>query len=135
MNVSRRWLEEFLRRPLDAQDVASWRAAVEEARTVFGPAPSAGTGVNVARAALVSSLDALDTMVEAHDLADGAGGSDDVLALAAQARRAAALSWSVGATQLDAVNVEAGHGHVHLFLPPVEGSGALTADPAAPGEG
>ena len=110
-------------------EVASWRDAVAKARTSFGDAPSAGTEVNVARAGLVSTLTDLETMVDAFDLADEVEDPDRALALADSARRAAALSWSVGATQLDSVAVEAGRGHVHLFLPTVEGSGALTADP------
>lgn len=121
--------------PPDAADVADWREAVDQAREGFGETPSAGTGVNVARAGLVSSLDSLEAMVDAFALAGQVPDPDPVLALAERSRRSAALSWSVGATQLDAVNVDAGNGHVHLFLPAVEGSGALTADPEPPAGG
>ncbi|SCE92787.1 hypothetical protein [Micromonospora mirobrigensis] len=37
-------------------------------------------------------------------------------------------TWSTAATQLDAVNVDAGFGHAHVFLPAEPGTGALTAD-------
>ena len=86
----------------------------------------------MARAALVSALDDVDWMVEAFDLARAAGAPDGALALAQRSVRSAALTWSVGATQLDAVNVDAGQGHVHLFLTAVEGSGALTSDRSPP---
>ena len=110
-------------------EVEGWRGAVAQASAVFGQPPSAGTDVNVARAGLVSALRDIETMVDAFDLADEVEDPDRALALAASARRSAASSWSVGATQLDAVAVKAGQGHVHLFLPVVEGSGALTPDP------
>ncbi|MGJ7442607.1 hypothetical protein, partial [Aquipuribacter sp. MA13-6] len=123
--------------PPAAETVEEWRSAVTLAQETFGDAPSGGTDVNVARAALVASLGNLETMVGAYDLvadavpADGAGlvDVDGALEVAASARRSAALAWSVGATQLDAVNVAADRGHVHLYLPPVPDSGALTADP------
>jgi hypothetical protein len=47
--------------------------------------------------------------------------------------RAAVLTWSVGATQLDAVSVERDLGHLHVYLPGVAGSGAITADEAEEG--
>lgn len=114
-------------------DVDSWRVALVDGRAILGDPPSAGTGVNVARAGLVAALGDLTTAVDALALAvqTAAAGGDPEPAqrLAGSALRGAAATWSVGATQLDAVNVEAGNGHVHLYLPPVAGSGALTADP------
>ena len=110
-------------------EIEGWRGAVAQASAVFGEPPSAGTDINVARAGLESALTDFETMVNAFDLADEVEDPARALALAASARRSAASSWSVGATQLDAVAVKAGRGHVHLFLPVVEGSGALTPDP------
>lgn len=123
--------------PPSAATVQGWRAELAQARQRFGDAPSAGTQVNLARAGLLAAVADLQTMVSAMDLvADAPAAGADVdaaLEVAASARRAAALAWSVGATQLDAVTVAAGEGHVHLFLPPVPDSGALTADPEAQG--
>lgn len=118
--------------PPTPETVEQWRTAVAQAEEAFGDAPSGGTDVNVARSGLVASLGNLETMVAAYDLVAGAEASaqvDAALEVAASARRSAALAWSVGATQLDAVNVAADRGHVHLYLPPVPDSGALTADP------
>ncbi|WP_380166714.1 hypothetical protein [Jannaschia sp. R86511] len=117
--------------PPSAETVEQWRAALVSAEQAFGDPPSAGTDVNVARSGLSASLLNLETMVDAFALAASAQPADVEAALevAASARRSAALSWSVGATQLDAVNVAADQGHVHLFLPPVPDSGALTPDP------
>jgi hypothetical protein len=124
-------------RPPAAVDVTAWRSAVADAREVLGDPPSAGTGVNVARAGLAAALVDLDAAVDALALATATAeaGGDPVPAqrVAGTALRGAAATWSVGATQLDAVNVEAGNGHVHLYLPPVAGSGALTADPEPTG--
>ena len=38
------------------------------------------------------------------------------------------LTWSVGATALDAVNVDAGYGRRHVFLPTSSGEGELAPD-------
>lgn len=120
-----------------AGDVDSWRASLVAGQAIVGDPPSAGTGVNVARAGFVAALGDLTTAVDALALAveTAAAGGDPEPAqrLAGSALRGAAATWSVGATQLDAVNVEAGNGHVHVYLPPVAGSGALTADPEPTG--
>ncbi|MGF1646729.1 MAG: hypothetical protein ACFCVF_07405 [Kineosporiaceae bacterium] len=118
-------------------DVAAWGDTVGEAREVLGDPPSAGTGVNVARAGLAAALvdleAAVDALALAADTAEAGGDPVPAQRVAGTALRGAAATWSVGATQLDAVNVEAGNGHVHLYLPPVAGSGALAADPAPTG--
>ena len=59
MNVSRRWLEEFLRRPLDAQDVASRLAMLG---AVAGLASTGGVEVVGMEAAAVSYLGFLDDL-------------------------------------------------------------------------
>lgn len=45
----------------------------------------------------------------------------------------AAAAWSVAATQLDQVNIDAGQGHQHVYLDTGPGGGALTPDGAAEG--
>jgi hypothetical protein len=55
--------------------------------------------------------------------------------VAAGARDTAVTTWSVGATQLDQINVDAGHGHQHVFLPADPESGAFTPDDAPEGSG
>ncbi|MDG4780911.1 hypothetical protein O7614_14795 [Micromonospora sp. WMMD961] len=47
----------------------------------------------------------------------------------------AATVWSVAATQLDQINVDAGHGHQHVFLDTDPPAGAVTPDGAAEGTG
>jgi hypothetical protein len=56
-------------------------------------------------------------------------------ALAAKERDTAVTTWSVGGTQLDQINIDAGNGHQHVFLPADPGSGAFTADGAPEGSG
>ena len=118
-------------------DLGAWRDAAAAGVDVLGDPPSAGTDVNVARAGFTAALAGLTTAIEALWLAADVqtGGGDPLPAqqLAGSALRGSAATWSVGATQLDAFNVDAGHGHVHLHLPAVAGSGALTADPAPTG--
>ncbi|MGW0193315.1 hypothetical protein [Nonomuraea sp. NPDC003201] len=47
---------------------------------------------------------------------------------AVRQRADALFTWSIGATALDAVNIDAGYGHQHVFLPTSPGEGALTPD-------
>lgn len=42
--------------------------------------------------------------------------------------------WSVGALQLDVITVEAGNGHVQVYLPSAQDSGALAPDAVPEGE-
>ncbi|WP_336922146.1 hypothetical protein [Aquipuribacter sp. SD81] len=118
-----------------AEDAAAWHAVATEAASVLEDPPSAGTDVNVARAAFAASLVQLEAATTAFQQAaagaTGAGDAEAAMRPAVLSLQGAAATWSVGATQLDAVSVARDRGHVHLYLPPVSGSGALTADPEA----
>lgn len=118
--------------PPETDDLASrstragWARSVERVEALFGDPESASTGVNVARGALVGAVDAVEGAVRAYD---------DALALPPGRHRTAALEraaeslhlgvrlWSVAATQLDELNVQAGFGHQHIHL-----SGATPPD-------
>jgi hypothetical protein len=119
-----------------ADKVAAWRAATGKAVSGFDNPPSAGTGVNVARAGLSSGTRTLQEAVVAYEqaLAAPAATKAAQLAHAGKLRDIAVATWAVGGTQLDQLNVDAGHGHAHVFLPAVPGQGAMTADGAPEGK-
>jgi hypothetical protein len=105
--------------PATHADLDGWRVAVDGARTEFGDPPSASTEVNTARGGLVLAVDLLGSSLTAYEsaLADDAGERPRLEGLAADLRRNAVDAWSVAATQLDLLNIDAGNGHVHLYLP------------------
>lgn len=117
-------------------DVAARAASVEEAAMHFANPPSGSTEVNIARSSLSVSLEQLEVALATYEagLEMPAGRRDAAVAAGARQLELAIRSWSVGATQLDWLNVEAGLGHQHVFLP-TQADGALTADPAPEGEG
>ncbi|MFF5229764.1 hypothetical protein [Dactylosporangium sp. NPDC000521] len=57
-----------------------------------------------------------------------------LLGLAGRQRDLAVAGWSVGATQLDQLNVDIGRGHQHVFLPSAPGQEAMTSDDSKEGE-
>ncbi len=116
-------------------EVDGWADAVDGVSEELSASPSGGTGYNVARGGMRSAVDLLGSSVEAYGAAleaDG-GGRERLEALASDLRTQAVRAWSVAATQLDAVALEAGHGHVHIYLPAAPGSGALAPDSAPEG--
>jgi hypothetical protein len=118
-------------------DVAAWRRVTRSAVDSFAHPLSGGTAVNVAKSGFAAAVDELDLAVASYQAALGLPERDRaaVLSVAARQRDTAVAGWSVAATQLDAVNIAAGFGHAHVFLPAVPGQGALTADGAAEGSG
>ncbi|MFC4563570.1 hypothetical protein ACFO4E_17015 [Nocardiopsis mangrovi] len=116
-------------------EVADWRSTVDDVAAGFATSPSGDTGHNVARGGLRSAVELLASSVEVYQSAEAADGDqrDRLLELAADLRTQAVRAWSVAATQLDVVAVEAGHGHVHIFLPAQPGSEALIPDSAPEG--
>ncbi|MFC4533495.1 hypothetical protein [Sphaerisporangium dianthi] len=111
-------------------DVGKWREAVTAAVASFADPPSGETATNVARSTLASAVRQLATTVDAYAAARDLGGPSAATALerAARQRADALFTWSVGATALDAVNVDVGYGHQHVFLQTSPGDGALTPD-------
>ncbi|MFC3994710.1 hypothetical protein ACFOVU_02210 [Nocardiopsis sediminis] len=116
-------------------EVAGWRSTVDDVAETFQASPSGDTGHNVARGGLRSAVELLASSVEVYQSAEDADGDqrDHLLEVAGDLRTQAVRAWSVAATQLDVVAVEAGHGHVHIFLPAQPGSEALIPDSAPEG--
>jgi hypothetical protein len=116
--------------PATPGQVDGWKAATRQAVTEFASPPSAGTAVNVARGGLSAGARQLDLAVDTYAAALKAGDEQrpPLLALASRQRDSAIASWSIGATELDLLNIDTGHGHQHVFLPNAPGQGAMTAD-------
>ncbi|GAA1259677.1 hypothetical protein GCM10009677_08410 [Sphaerisporangium rubeum] len=112
-----------------AADVENWRKAATAAVDGFADPPSGMTATNVARASLTSAVRQLATTVDTYAEFQKLSGDDAArtLELAVRQRTDAVFTWSVGATALDALNVDAGYGHQHIFLQS-DGDGALTPD-------
>lgn len=113
-----------------AADVQTWRKAAAAAVEGFADPPSGETATNVARSSLASAVRQIATTVDTYAAARTLTGPARATAmdLAVRQRADALFTWSIGATALDAVNVDAGHGHQHVFLPTSPGEGALTPD-------
>jgi hypothetical protein len=116
--------------------VAKWRAAVRQENESFADTVSGETGTNVARGGFAAALDALNEATETYALAiDDPGHRRQLLARAREQRDLAVRSWSVAATQLDAINIATGYGHQHVYLGGSELVGGFSADPAPEGSG
>lgn len=122
-------------RPASSDEVRGWKEAVDAAAARFGDPPSGETGTNVARGSLDAAVDALGSSVLTYEAALGLpeGERGPLLERAAAQRDLGVRVWSVGATQLDAINIQAGNGHQHVYLPAPGVAGALQADPAPEG--
>jgi hypothetical protein len=116
-----------------AADVQTWRRIVDAAVTSFADPPSGSTATNVARGSLAGAVDQLDLAVAAFEqsLAGGAGAKE----LAVRQKDLAVTAWSVGATQLDQINVDAGYGHQHVYLEADPDGEAFTPDGEPEGHG
>ena len=122
--------------PAPASDVEEWRRAVREADEYFAETVSGETGTNVARGGFAAALDALGESVETYRLAiEQPGARRQLFERARTQRDLAVRSWSVAATQLDAINIATGYGHQHVYLGGAEASGGFGADPVPEGTG
>ncbi|MEU8265319.1 hypothetical protein AB0C02_32550 [Micromonospora sp. NPDC048999] len=119
----------------DAAATRGWQATTAKAVEEFAAPPSGGTGLNIARSGLSAAVRQLDLAVATYAAAFTVPDArrPELLAIAARQRDAAVATWSTAATQLDVLNIDAGHGHTHVFLPAAPGQGALTADGAHEG--
>jgi FlaG/FlaF family flagellin (archaellin) len=116
--------------------VAEWAETIDAVDAAFGDPPSGETATNVARGSLDASVDTLRIAVKAYgDALRLPPGEDRLAALhrAAESRDLGVRIWSLGATQLDYVNVELGLGHQHVHLAVTGVEGAMTADPEPEG--
>ncbi|WP_177242615.1 hypothetical protein [Amycolatopsis marina] len=116
-------------------EVQRWRSAVESAAARFADRPSGGTAVNLARSGLAGAVTILGRAVETYAVSLRVEGAEaqQLRALAGELRDDAVVAWSVAASQLDVAGIEAGLGHVHVFLPPQGVEGELTSDHAPEG--
>ncbi|MBB5791905.1 hypothetical protein [Jiangella mangrovi] len=99
---------------------ASWHSAVGAAIGTFGDPPSGSTEFNTARNGLLLAIDLLGSATTAYESAVAAPAGpqqDELLELAGRLRDQAVAAWSVAATQLDVLNIDAGYGHAHITLP------------------
>ncbi|GHJ08576.1 hypothetical protein TPA0907_29430 [Micromonospora humidisoli] len=102
----------------DPQQARQWQQTLLRAAEPFANPPSGSTATNVARGGLRGAVEQTSLAVESYLLAV-TGPPAQRAALTALAKRQAeqaAAAWSVAATQLDQVNVDAGHGHQHVYL-------------------
>ncbi|NYE48210.1 hypothetical protein HDA32_003330 [Spinactinospora alkalitolerans] len=118
-------------------EVAGWRSTADDVAADFQTAPSGDTGHNVARGGLRSAVELLASSVSVYESAREAEGDrrERLEETAGELRTQSVRAWSVAATQLDVVSIDAGHGHVHIFLPASPGSEALIPDSAPEGSG
>jgi hypothetical protein len=117
-------------------DVQEWIRAVREADLYFEDPPSGETGTNVARGGFSAAVDALLGAVDTYRLAlRDTANRDELLERARAQRNLAVRTWSVAATQLDAINIATGFGHQHVYLGASEAVGGFGADPSPEGSG
>ncbi|WP_030490318.1 hypothetical protein [Micromonospora chokoriensis] len=121
----------------DAAKARQWQETMRQAAEPFADPPSGTTATNVARGGLRGAVQQASLAVDAYALAAGVPAAQRAALLDVTARQAAeaATSWSVAATQLDQISIDAGHGHQHVFLDTDAHEGALTPDGAAEGTG
>ncbi|ROP42120.1 hypothetical protein [Saccharothrix texasensis] len=119
------------------EDVRGWREVVSAEVQRYAETPSAGNGVNVARTGMRTAVEQLAAAVDGFAAAVTAPAplAADLLTLAGAQRALALRTWSVAALQLDVISIDAGKGHVHVYLPSGPDSGAIPADTAPEGSG
>lgn len=117
-------------RSAEQAEVDGWRRVVRQAVDRHADTPSGATATNVARAGLRSAVDAMAIAVDAYAAGSGLpeGSRQTFLDLAARQRSAAVVTWSIAATQLDQISVDAGKGHQHVYLTGDPGEGGMSAD-------
>jgi hypothetical protein len=123
--------------PLEsAGAVGDWRGTVGEEDEFFADTVSGETGTNVARGGFAAALDTLGEAIESYRLAVAQPSArGPLLEQARRQRDLAVRTWSVAATQLDAINIATGYGHQHVYLGGTEAAGGFGADPAPEGSG
>ena len=98
--------------------VREWQAEIDRVAQRHADRPSGTTATNVARGGFRSAIGAFDLAVDLYGSAQSAPPEQRpaLLDLARRARTDAVTAWSVAATQLDQINVDAGLGHQHVYL-------------------
>ncbi|WP_017603361.1 hypothetical protein [Nocardiopsis alkaliphila] len=117
-------------------DIDERLRAVRDARAHLDHAETGETGFDVTQAGLRGSVDVLYSALNAYRAAGRSDGDRraELLELATDLRDQAVRAWSVAATQLDLISIDAGHGHIHLYLPGPADVGAMEPDDARDGD-
>ncbi|WP_155341320.1 hypothetical protein [Acrocarpospora corrugata] len=117
-------------RPADAEEIGEWQRMMRQAVDRHAESPSGTTATNVARAGFRAAVNAAAIAVDAYAACQRLSPElrQTFLDLAARQRSAAVMSWSVAATQLDQINIDAGNGHQHVYLTSLPGEGSMLAD-------
>ena len=112
-----------------AAQVDDWRSRVREADEYFADSVSGETATNVARNGFANAVDVVVETLETYELALEQSNVRAALLERTQAQRdLAARTWSTAATQLDAINIDAGFGHQHVVFPSNAGPAAIPPD-------
>ncbi|TCC00144.1 hypothetical protein E0H26_00050 [Micromonospora zingiberis] len=115
-------------RPPEAAQVRQWQQTMRKLTEQFADPPSGTTATNVARGGLRSAVAQAALAVDALALPAAATGTGEQLALVARQAALAVTMWSVAATQLDQINIDAGQGHQHVHLDTGGADGAFAPD-------
>jgi hypothetical protein len=123
-------------RPVAGDRVAAWQQTMRQATDRFANPPSGTTATNVARGGLRAAVTAAAVAVDTYAVAARLEPAERKPLMEAVARQCtlAATTWSVAATQLDQINIDAGYGHQHVYLETGHGTGAFTSDGAPEGQ-
>jgi hypothetical protein len=115
--------------PAGPVPVGDWQRVLRQAVDRHSATPSGTTATNVARAAFRNAVNAMSTAVDTYVAGRRLPASEQqaFVDLAVRQRSAAVAMWSVAATQLDQINIDAGNGHQHVYLSGTS-EGAITAD-------
>jgi hypothetical protein len=112
------------------EKVAHWQQVATAVAQRHAETPSGSTATNVARGGFRTAtkgiVAAIDTYVAALSLPESQ--QSIFFELAARQRATAIAAWSVAATQLDQINIDAGNGHQHVYLKASPDDGAIGAD-------
>lgn len=113
-----------------AEQVKSWQKTIGDEVKWYAVTVSGMTATNVARGTLRSAVEQFAVAVDTAALAQSAPAAQraSLLALAGRQRALAVTAWSVAATQLDQISVDAGNGHQHVYLQTGGVDGAMVGD-------
>jgi hypothetical protein len=116
--------------PPGSGELADWQRMMKQAVDRHEENPSGTTATNVARAGFRTAVTAMSIAVDAYASCQELPSDvrQTCLDLAGRQRSAAVMAWSVAATQLDQINVDAGNGHQHVYLTGLPDQGAMMAD-------
>jgi hypothetical protein len=122
----------------NAAQIRQWQQTMGQVEAKFENPPSGTTATNVARGGLRNAVQQARLAVDGYAaaLSAPAGQRQQWLDVAKRQGALAVTAWSVAATQLDQINIDAGHGHQHVHLDLGQHEGAFTADgtPEGPGK-